>query len=90
MKSTYAELTLPDGTTIVGVNEVNAAVQTVMGLTRDQFKKIIMLPQGEFRKLLNAGSDEKQEIFRKLFSTDLYYRFTQLLQDVYKRQPLCS
>ena len=81
VKSTYAELTLPDGTTIVGVNEVNAAVQTVMGLTRDQFKKIIMLPQGEFRKLLNAGSDEKQEIFRKLFSTDLYYRFTQLLQN---------
>lgn len=81
VKNAYAELTMPDGSTIVGVSEVNEAIQSIMRLTREQFKKIVMLPQGEFRKLLNAGSDEKQEIFRRLFSTGLYHRFTQVLQE---------
>lgn len=76
-----AQLYLPDGSIMTGVNEVNAKVDEIIGLTKEQFKKIVMLPQGEFRKLLEAGSDEKQEIFRKLFSTELYDQFTRSLQE---------
>ncbi len=76
----YAELTLPDGAVITGINEVNKKIHDILKLTREQFKKIVMLPQGEFRKLLNADSGEKQEIFRRLFSTDLYNNFTLRLQ----------
>ena len=64
----YAELTFPDGAVITGINEVNKKIHDILKLTREQFKKIVMLPQGEFRKLLNADSGEKQEIFRRLFS----------------------
>lgn len=76
----YAELTLPDGAVITGINEVSKKIHDILKLTREQFKKIVMLPQGEFRKLLNADSGEKQEIFRRLFSTDLYNDFTLRLQ----------
>lgn len=46
------------------------------GVNCEQFRKIVMLAQGEFRKFLDASSREKQEIFRKIFQTDLYERFT--------------
>ena len=81
----YAELTLPNSSVITGVTEVNRKILEILGLTREQFKKIVMLPQGEFRKLLNADSGEKQEIFRKLFSTELYNRFTLKLQSESRR-----
>ncbi len=77
----YAELTLPDSSVISGITEANEKIHDILKLTREQFKKIVMLPQGEFRKLLNADSTEKQEIFRKLFSTDLYNQFTLRLQN---------
>lgn len=76
-----AQLYLPDGSVLSGINEVNVKINEIIGLTKDQFKKIVMLPQGEFRRLLEARSDEKQEIFRKLFSTEIYDQFTRSLQD---------
>ncbi|MCU9813319.1 hypothetical protein [Paraclostridium sp. AKS81] len=41
----------------------------ILGITRDQFKQIVMLPQGEFKKLLLADSLEREGIFRKIFNT---------------------
>ena len=67
-----ALLTLPGGTSVKGVSEVNAKVNELLGLDCSQFRQIVMLPQGEFKKLLESGSDEKQVIFRKIFSTGLY------------------
>nr|WP_253286662.1 SMC family ATPase [Virgibacillus sp. MSJ-26] len=54
------------------VSEINRKVETLMGLTEDQFKQIVMLPQGEFRKLLTSETENKEEILRRLFKTDSY------------------
>ncbi|MFD2117104.1 AAA family ATPase [Paenibacillus yanchengensis] len=54
--------------------EVNAKLYDIIGLTREQFNQIVMLPQGEFRKLLTSDTDNKEEILRKLFQTQLYER----------------
>ncbi len=67
-----ALLTLPNGTIVKGVSEVNARMNELLGLDCSQFRQIVMLPQGEFKRLLESGSDEKQVIFRKIFSTGLY------------------
>ncbi|SDM84357.1 AAA family ATPase [Acetanaerobacterium elongatum] len=67
-----ALLTLPNGTAIKGISDVNAKVNELLGLDCSQFRQIVMLPQGEFKRLLESGSDEKQVIFRKIFSTGLY------------------
>ncbi|MFF2480648.1 AAA family ATPase [Paenibacillus sp. NPDC058071] len=56
------------------VGDVNAKLETIIGLTKDQFNQIVMLPQGEFRKLLTSDTDNKEEILRRIFRTELYER----------------
>ncbi|MEA5011220.1 MAG: SMC family ATPase [Angelakisella sp.] len=70
-----AELTLPDGTVIGSLREVNDTIQNLLGLSCDQFKKIVMLAQGEFKQLLEAPSSEKTVLFRKIFGTEEYDAF---------------
>lgn len=43
--------------------------QQIIGLDRERFTQVIVLPQGEFRKLLVAKSREKLELLQTLFST---------------------
>lgn len=52
--------------------EVDKKVQEIIGLTKDQFSQIVMLPQGEFRKLLTSDSTNKEVILRKIFKTDRF------------------
>lgn len=63
------------------IGEANTAIQDVIGLSADQFKQIVMLPQGEFKRLLEAGSREKQVIFRKIFNTELLQAFEEKLKE---------
>ena len=67
-----AQLTLPDGTPVTKVKEVNAAIHHIIGLTREQFAQIAMISQGEFRRLLQASTPERQAIFRDIFGTKFY------------------
>ncbi|WP_229264006.1 AAA family ATPase [Cohnella cholangitidis] len=64
------------------VSDVNAKVESVIGLTREQFSQIVMLPQGEFRKLLTSDTENKEEILRRIFRTGLY----QKIEDRFQRQ----
>ena len=70
-----AEITYPDGSVKSGVKEVTAAVTDILKIDCGQFTQIAMIAQGEFLKLLLAGTDERGKIFRKIFNTDLYRRF---------------
>jgi exonuclease SbcC len=54
------------------VSEINKRVEELVGLTKDQFSQIVMLPQGEFRKLLTSQTENKEEILRKIFRTEPY------------------
>ena len=68
-KPADATLTLPDGKVITKVTNVNDKIIEILGITKEQFKQIVMLAQGEFKKLLLAKSDEREGIFRKIFNT---------------------
>ena len=65
-----AVFTRPDGTAAVRYKEVTAEITELLGMDYVQFKQIVMIAQGEFRKLLIADSGARAEIFRKLFNTD--------------------
>ncbi|WP_020619334.1 AAA family ATPase [Paenibacillus daejeonensis] len=54
------------------VSQVDARLRELIGLTKDQFSQIVMLPQGEFRKLLTSETEDKEEILRRIFKTGLY------------------
>lgn len=69
------ELILPDGTAFPGsIRETNARLIEIVGLTKAQFMQVSMIAQGEFMKLLRAGSDERKMIFRRLFGTENYQK----------------
>ena len=76
-----AELWLPDGSTVSRLMEVTARITEILRLNYKQFKQLCMLAQGEFRRLLLAGSDERTEILRRLFDTGLYRMVQQELAD---------
>jgi len=62
------------------VSDINKKVEEIIGLTQDQFKQIVMLPQGEFRKLLTSKTENKEAILRRLFKTENYKHLNELLK----------
>ena len=64
-----------------GTMNVDRVVETLLGITFDQFNQIVLLPQGEFRKLLLSSSKEKEEIFRNIFGTEAIQRFQDVLKE---------
>lgn len=80
-KSADATLTLPDGKVITKVKNVTDKIIEILGITREQFKQIVMLAQGEFKKLLLADSVERDGIFRKIFNTYDFEKIQAELKD---------
>ena len=52
--------------------EVKEQIQQIIGLKVEQFRKIVMIPQGDFKEFLLANTTNKEEILRKIFGTDFY------------------
>ena len=75
-----AVLTLPDGSVVTKLKDVNEKIKDILGIDRNQFSQIAMIAQGDFLKLLLAETKDRQAIFRRIFNTSLY----QLLQDKIK------
>lgn len=81
-QDTDAELTLPNGKIITSVKGVNNAIVSLLGMNYNQFRQIVMIPQGEFREFLLAESKSREAIFRKIFGT---YQF-QAIQDTLDKE----
>lgn len=68
-----ATLSFPDGRSpVTKAKEVTRAVIELIGLDYRQFTQIAMIAQGDFQKLLLAGTAQRSEIFRQIFHTGLY------------------
>lgn len=68
-----AELVYPDDRApVIKSKDVTRAVTDLIGLDRRQFTQIAMIAQGDFQKLLLAGTEERGAIFRQIFKTGLY------------------
>ena len=80
-ESAKAQLTMPDKEVITGLVSVNNKIIEIIGLNKNQFSQIAMIPQGEFMRLLLADTKQRIEIFREIFDTEPYL----LLQDRIKR-----
>ncbi|MBU2511164.1 SMC family ATPase [bacterium] len=64
------------------VTEATSEIETLTGLNADQFRQVMVLPQGKFRQLLMAESKDREQIFSKLFQTQHYKK----LEDSLKSQ----
>lgn len=65
-------------------SKVTRAVEDLLGFRGDQFRQVVVLPQGQFRKLLLADSKERQAILEVLFQTELYRRVEEALKQASK------
>ncbi len=75
-----ATLTLPDGSVVCGVGKVDARVEEILGVDYAQFTQIAMIAQGDFLRLLLAGTDKRKEIFSQLFRTGGFGRLQERLR----------
>lgn len=75
-----AEYYAPGESPVTKKTEVDAAIRQLLGVDREQFAQIAMLSQGDFMRLLTAGTDERMGIFRKLFGTEIFKELQARLQ----------
>ncbi len=80
-QASSADLTFENGQVISGYDAVSKKIENILGINRDQFSRISMIAQGDFRKLLFSDTNQTGEIYRKLFNTDIYLLFEEKLKD---------
>lgn len=68
-----AELKMPDGKIENNLKEISRLInEQIIGIDKTNFNKLVMLPQGQFQKLLTERGEEQSKTFRKLFGTEIY------------------
>ena len=83
LKPASAELIYPDGSVVAKTKDVNAAIEEIIGVGKEQFTGIAMLAQGEFLKLLFAPTSERKKIFQRIFKTEGYSSLQERLKSEY-------
>lgn len=82
-----AELLMPDGSQYPGkLSDTNRKIEEIVGLTADQFRKVVMIAQGEFMDFLRADSKAKTALLRDLLKTDYYYQLSERLKTLAKEK----
>ncbi|MDO4804977.1 MAG: SMC family ATPase [Lachnospiraceae bacterium] len=76
-----AVMTLPDGSPIKGSDKVTEMIsgKEILGLNKEQFRQIVMLAQGDFKKFLKSDSNAKSDILGELFDNSIYIRYRELI-----------
>lgn len=65
---------------VEGARKVTERCTELLGLNAEQFRKIVMLAQGEFKEFLKADSEKKNEILGKLFDNSAYVWYQEILK----------
>jgi exonuclease SbcC len=69
--------------TVLGERKVEIVadqLRAILGYTAAQFRQVVLLPQGKFRQLLTAKSDERSAVLRGLFDVRIYERLVEQLK----------
>lgn len=74
---------LRDGAKPISKN-AQEEINKLLGFDMKQFKQVCMISQGSFSEVLTASTKEKKEIFRELFSTEIFDQFVEKLGEEYK------
>lgn len=63
--------------------------EELVGLTKEQFRQVVLLPQGQFERFLTAPSNDKEAILQKIFDSgkwkkyaEIFYKEAQTKKDV--------
>ena len=82
LRKAEAQLINPDERQpVTKARDVTRAIEELLGLDYEQFTQIAMIAQGDFQKLLLAGTVQRGEIFRQIFHTGIYQQVQLKLKD---------
>lgn len=59
---------------------VDTYIKKLIGLTADQFKRVMVLPQGEVQQFLFDSSGNRETLLRRLFGGDVFEKITENLK----------
>ncbi len=62
-------------------SETDRKILDLIGLSEDEFSRIVLLPQGEFSQFLKQNSNERKEVLSKLFPVEKYKAVTELARN---------
>lgn len=62
-------------------SETDRKILDLIGLSADEFSRIVILPQGEFAQFLRQNSSERKEVLAKLFPIEKYGRVIELARN---------
>ncbi|MBA3308539.1 MAG: SMC family ATPase [Nocardioidaceae bacterium] len=73
------------------VDETGHLVTRLLGMTREQFCQVVMLPQGQFQTFLRAGAKERNDVLESLFATRRFQQMERWLVDERRaREAACA
>ena len=62
-------------------SSVSNRVKELLGFNAEQFRQVVLLPQGEFKTFLTAKADDRQPILDALFNAEFYKRVEESLKE---------
>ncbi|TDQ04177.1 AAA family ATPase [Labedaea rhizosphaerae] len=71
-KATLRWLDGSQAAALTRIDEVGRTVQHLLGMSKEQFFQVVLLPQGEFARFLRAETDERERLLEKLFGTERF------------------
>ncbi|GAA3614747.1 SMC family ATPase [Marihabitans asiaticum] len=54
------------------LDEAGRVLEDVLGMTAEQFHRVVVLPQGDFAAFLHATNDDRESLLRRLFDVATY------------------
>lgn len=61
------------------MSDLEKTAEKLLGLTYEQFRQVIILPQGQFEQLLTSNSKDKEKILTSLFNTEKWETAAKIL-----------
>lgn len=71
----------PEPNEVEGQNDVTDVIESALNMSAEQFRQIVLLPQGKFREFLDSTSNDKEGLLRDLFGTSLYQTWANTVSD---------
>jgi exonuclease SbcC len=68
-----------------GDKKTDEKISELLGMDEEQFRQVVVLPQGQFRKFLSANSDQRESLLETLFRSVNYRRVAEALDQRAKK-----
>lgn len=61
--------------------DVGKRIVEILGFNADQFRRVMVIPQGRFREVLVSDSKDREELLSAIFGTDVYKRYEEAVRE---------